>query len=278
MRVRTAAGIAVLALLAGCAGPATAPLEPQQSVGAEGKRPEHVLVTVLSELHNHFTTRGEAPTQVISPGATVQVAAEELAEELDLGRQARDFAIASGFEMQREAAQASPLGRVESVAIEAVEDRPFESGGVDVHLVTVRQEVRRESGPITESQAVYAVAWQERVSEVEAVTGTATLALDNGVDLTTARGAVQRFLDLAGTRDLEAIRRISDDANANPTAIDVLRSLLGAAGDYQILTLPQAHQGNADTVYVINEAGTPIARFTVTTGPLIPTVVYFPTA
>lgn len=275
---RRVAATAVVALLAACAGPATSPLAPRDGTGEEGKRPEHVLVTILTELQSHFTTRGEVPTQVISPDATVQVAAEELATELNLGEQAHDFAIAAGFEMQREAAQASPLGRAEGVEVEVIEDRAFVSDESDVHLITVRQEVHRESGPISEMETQFAVTWDERVTTIEAVTGTAVLALDNGVDLTTPRGAVRRFLELVEARDYEAVRRLSGEANANATVLDVFRSLLGAAGDYEILTLPQAQDGGENTVYVVNEAGTPIARFDVTVGSFIPTVVYFPTA
>lgn len=279
MRFRRAALVAVLALLAGCTGPAVAPLAPLSSdAPGSGGTAGETLVTVLSDLSARFTTRGEQPTQVVSADSTVQVAAEELTAALDLGDQAHAFVLAAGFELQREAAQASPLGRVESVNTEVIDDVPYTSDGTEVELVTVRQEIHRETGPITEVEAQFAVSWDGRVSSIQAVIGTAVLSLDRGVDLTTPRGAVHRFLDLVRDRDYEAIRRLSRDANATATLLDVLASLLGAARGIEVVTLPQARNDGMHTVYAVNDGGSVIARFDVTVGELIPTVVYFPTA
>src|SRR5699024_2376858 len=120
---------------------------------------------------------------------------------------------------QREAAQASPMGRVDAVDIDVIDDVPFTSDGAAVELITIRHEIHRETGPITEAESQFAVAWDGRVSAIRAAVGTAVLSLDRGVDLTTPRGAVHRFLDLAQAHDYEAIRRLSRDANATGTLL-----------------------------------------------------------
>jgi hypothetical protein len=264
---RTAALAAVL-LLSGCASAApvtTLDDAPTRSIDPTAQ--VDVLTTLLTEIYAHGLDAEGTPTTIVSAGATVAVAVNELTSALDLGEGARDFAAATAFELSR-----SDDGPVEEVEIltsgaEVVGGRD----GQPVATVRVVLSTTRTSGPTTEAEVTYALLLDgDRLADVERwVPG-----LDSGVGLSSPIGAAQRFLDLVQQGDLEAARFFSDGVNTD-AELQVLATATDR--DTRLTEVAHAQLGSAHVVYALDPDGGVLARFEVLLGSDT-RVVYSPTA
>lgn len=267
-RLARTAALAALLLLTGCAS--AAPVSTLDDAPAESIDPTGqvtLLTTMLTELYAHGLDAGGTPTSIISDGATVAVAVNELTSALDLGEGARDFAAATAFELSIATDEPADQVDVATSGAEIVGSHD----GQPVATVRVVLSTSRTSGPTTEATVTYALLLDgDRLADVE----TWAPGLDSGVGLASPTGAAQRFLDLVHAGDREAARFFSDDVNTD-AQLEVLAT--ATDDDTRLVELPQAQLGSAHVVYALDPQGSVLGRFEVLLGSQT-RVVYSPTA
>lgn len=268
MRAAALAGAAGLLAVGGCASadPVTG-LDPAAADAADPTAAVADLTTVLTELSLHFL-EADAPTGIVSEGATVDVAVAELAASLDLGDGARDFAAATAFELS--SSQETPVAEVEIVPDPATV--VGSTDGATVATVEVMERRTPATGPITESSTTYAVVLDgDRLADVRSWKP----GLDSGVGLDSPTGAVGRFLALVRDGDLDAVSYFSGGINTG-AQVGVLGGLLESART-RLVELPQQRLGARWVVYLVDESSRVLGRFEVTLAEST-TVVYSPTS
>lgn len=266
------AAAAALALVSGCAS-----ASPVVEVGAapadagDTSAAAETMTTMMTELTVHFLGAAGGETSIISDGATVDVAVTELAGALPLGEGAVDFAAATAFELARTAAAGATVTDVELVPGEV-----SVVGGQDgdtVATFSLLQRTTRDSGPITEVGATYALLVDgDRLDDVLAW----DFGLDSGVGLASPTGAAQRFIDLVRADDLDAVAYFSGGVNTSEAELAVLRTAVENA-DVHLAEVPQFRSGSTRVVYALDGDARVLARFEVTLDATT-TVVYAPTS
>lgn len=270
-------------VLAACTPPApvTVP-EPTQAPDAQVQSQARTFEVLLSELYEHFLVSGPGAAQYISSDATPAQAAAELKAAVGLGDQATRFALATGTELARTAAAATTPGRVTEVEFEVRDVEVL--GDVDGRLIvatTVWHQRAVRQGPTHEQTVTFAVGWrgEELDSVAEVLSSGSVRGLDSGSGLRSPLGAVRRYVELVEARAFDAVAQLSGGANTDAVALDVLASVVGSSESIFVVALPQATEGSAHVVYLINASGMVIGRFEVKLARAGSTeVVYYATA
>jgi hypothetical protein len=263
-----AVAVAVAAMLGGCASAdPVVDLDPAPADAAVPAEVTGAFTTALTEVSAHFLDAEEPTTDIVSDGATVDVAVTEIAAALPIEGQALAFVAATAFELSRTDADVVEVELVASAPVVAGEH----DGGL-VATIDVTELLTPATGPITESRVTYALT-----SDGTELTGVGAWepGLDSGVGLDSPTGAAQRFVDLALDGDVTALERFSAGANT-ATEVAVLAAALDGV-DVVWVELPQERSGTTHVVYAVDDGARVLARFEVDDADRV-TVVYSPTA
>lgn len=275
----TGAAAAALALAA-CAPPSpTTALAPGQIAAADKEAAQTTFVMALENLGERYLAANPEPS-LIDADATPDVATHELAQELKLEGQARDFVAALAFDLNRRAGETKT--RYADLSVEVAKADAYADGDTPVLVLRTRSDgvAGGQDAPTTSEAVDYALSLDgPRILSIQAVTEGDRPALDGGVGLHSVTGAVERFLALVRDRDNEAVSTFSGGVNNRPAELEVLRSVLLSTSEYRLVELPSAREGAQHTVYAVADGGGVIGRFLVTTqGSGRPLVTYVPTA
>ncbi len=263
-----AAAVAVVATLGGCASvDPVVELDPAPADAAVPAEVGDAFTTALTEITAHGLDAEEPTTDIVSDGATVDVAVTEIAAALPIEGQALAFVAATAFELSRSDADVTEVELVTSAPVVVGEH----DGGL-VATIDVTELLTPASGPVTESRVTYALT-----SDGTELTGVGAWepGLDSGVGLDSPTGAAQRFVDLALDGDVAALERFSAGAST-PTEVAVLAAATDGV-DIVWVELPQAGSGATRVVYAVDDRARVLGRFEVDDADRV-TVVYTPTS